>query len=179
MYYVRRLRRDVIVSASYKFFQTKEFLVGTIDKEVRLKRLAGIGILVLSLVGCALTQENTPLDLSAMTHQFISLELVHPGMTPSEVAAVLGQQVIVGYELVDAKVGQFKPIVINNPYRRETIGKYDVAYYFVGIKKADDQITDDELVPLIFQNGRLTAYGWPFLETKVKKPATPASPSKP
>ena len=138
-----------------------------------------LAILLLGVCGCASTQEMTPPDLSVLTHRFVSLQQVHNGMTLEEIQAVLGKQVIVGYELVDEKTGQFKPIVVNNPYRRETVKKYDVAYFFVGIKKADDQITDDELVPLVFKNGRLTGMGWPFLETKLKiqpKNPGPATP---
>lgn len=136
-------------------------------------------VLLSVLCGCASTQEATPPDLSGLTHRFISLQQVHGGMTLEEIQAVLGKQVIVGYELVDEKAGQFKPIVVNNPYRRETVKKYDVAYFFVGIKKADDQITDDELVPLVFKNGRLVGIGWPYLEARLKiqpKNSGPAAP---
>lgn len=134
-----------------------------------MKKMGWYGIFLCGVIGCSATTEMAAPDLSNMAHQFVSFGQVHNGMTLDEIEAVIGKQVIVGYELVDEKTGQFKPIVVNNPVRRETVGKYDVAYFFAGIKKADNQVTDEELVPLVFQNDRLVGSGWPFMEAQVKK----------
>jgi Protein of unknown function (DUF3192) len=53
---------------------------------------------------------------------------------------------------------------IDNPYRTESVtGKdgrrYEVLYYYTDLKQRDDKITDDELTPLIFENGKLIAWG--------------------
>ena len=92
---------------------------------------------------------------------------VSPGVSPEEVKAILGAQVVTGYEVVGAVSKEIKPITISNPYRSETLaiaGKsYVVDYYFVAIKHPDDVITDDELVPMIYQEKKLIGKGWDFL----------------
>ena len=134
-----------------------------------MKKILSVCLIFLGALGCASTQELAPPDFSQMEQRFLSLEQVRTGMTLADIETVVGKQIIVGYELVDAQTGQYKPLVRDNPYRRESIGKYDVAYFLVGIKKADDRISDDELVPLVFQNGRLVGMGWPFFDAKVKR----------
>ena len=53
---------------------------------------------------------------------------------------------------------------IDNPYRRETVtGKdgrqYEVLYYYTDMKQRDDKITDDELTPVVFADGKLVGFG--------------------
>jgi hypothetical protein len=60
---------------------------------------------------------------------------------------------------------------IDNPYRSETLtgkdGKnYDVLYYYSDLKQRDDKITDDELTPLVFHDGKLIGWGYPFLDQR-------------
>lgn len=60
---------------------------------------------------------------------------------------------------------------IDNPYRTETLtgkdGKtYEVLYYYTDLKQRDDKITDDELTPLVFEDGKLIGWGYPFLDQK-------------
>ena len=61
---------------------------------------------------------------------------------------------------------------IYNPHRTETAtgtdgNLYEVLYYYTDLKQRDDQITDDELTPLVFENGRLIGWGYPFLDQKL------------
>jgi hypothetical protein len=61
---------------------------------------------------------------------------------------------------------------IDNPYRNETLtgkdGKsYAVLYYYTELKQRDDRITDDELTPLVFHDGKLIGWGYPFLDQRV------------
>ena len=61
---------------------------------------------------------------------------------------------------------------IDNPYRTETLtgkdGKvYEVLYYYTDLKQRDDKITHDELTPLVFQDGNLIGWGYPFLDQRV------------
>lgn len=53
---------------------------------------------------------------------------------------------------------------IDNPYRSESVTakdgqRYEVLYYYTDLKQRDDKIADDELTPLIFENGKLVAWG--------------------
>ncbi len=61
---------------------------------------------------------------------------------------------------------------IENPYRSETLtdkdGKsYEILYYYSELKQRDDKVTDDELTPLVFEDGKLIGWGYPFLDQKV------------
>lgn len=63
---------------------------------------------------------------------------------------------------------------IDNPYRSETVtGKdgrpYEVLYYYTDMKQRDDKITDDELTPLVFQQGKLVGWGYEALRGKTGK----------
>ena len=86
---------------------------------------------------------------------------VTTGMTLEEAMAVIGKDVVVGYQ--KNKTGVLEPIVIKNPYREETIRSggetYRVIYFFYSIVKADGIISDEELMPLIFKNNKLVAKG--------------------
>lgn len=53
---------------------------------------------------------------------------------------------------------------IDNPHRAEQITakdgqRYEVLYYYTELKQRDDKITDDELTPLLFKDGKLIAWG--------------------
>ncbi len=108
-----------------------------------------------------------------LSRRFISLRQIHKGMTQKEVEAILYNKVITGYEMSWMREGQYKPIVIKNPYRQENFQKgakkFKIYYYLVGIKKADGQVTNDELVPLVFRDKKLVGKGWRFLRQKIKK----------
>ena len=130
------------------------------------------------LAGCFTVSENiAPSDESVeesaggMQRRFISLRQVYKGMTRQEVKGVLLPKVIVGYELKDEESKQYKPITISNPYRSKSIQKgskhYDVDYYLFGIMKSDGQVSDEELVPLVFHGDRLIGYGWAFFNQKI------------
>ena len=61
---------------------------------------------------------------------------------------------------------------IDNPYRTEVLtgkdGKtYEVLYYYTDLNARDDKITDDELTPVVLQDGKLVGWGYPFLNQRV------------
>ena len=145
-----------------------------------MKRLSAV--LIIFLCGCAVTDEGVSVQdmsrrteeakMSEMSRRFLSLSQIHEGMTRDGVKSILGQQIVVGYELADENGDQYKPLTATNPFRSEQLRKggkvYDVDYYFVGIKQADDQVADDELVPLVFTNNVLVGTGWLYLNQQVK-----------
>ncbi|MCC6758746.1 MAG: hypothetical protein IT395_03870 [Candidatus Omnitrophica bacterium] len=138
-----------------------------------MKRLFLIGFCFI-LGGC----ETAPVssvktaDPQIMQRRFISTSQVRNGLTRQEVAGLLGKEVVAGYSLTDEASGEYSPITILNPQRTETIqnGKksYAVDYYLVGIKAADEKVSDDELVPVVFLNDRVVGMGWDFLDQRVK-----------
>lgn len=53
---------------------------------------------------------------------------------------------------------------IDNPHHSEQVTakngqRYEVLWYYTDMKHRDDKITDEELTPLLFQNGKLVAWG--------------------
>lgn len=124
----------------------------------------------LFLMGC--TQLfYTPQDL--MSNNRAHLSSLHVGMTKDEATIIMGTEgksmcltpgplfICMGSEL------------INNPYR--TTGfkmddkAYDVLYYWTDVKNLDGAITDDELTPLIFENGKLIGWGRELVDSTLKK----------
>ena len=89
--------------------------------------------LCLFFVGCSLPYEAMEASekskstemakMSGMSRRFLSLRLIHEGMTKKEVQSALGEEVIIGYELVDPEKEQYRPITIKNPYRAESFQK--------------------------------------------------------
>lgn len=145
-------------------------------KERAVKKILTIAVCVL-LAGCAAieVQEQAPAAVeTSLSRRFVTLRQIAPGMTRPEINSLLGSEIVIGYELVNPANGQYKPITVKNPYRSETVKKgpkeFVVDYYLVGIKEPDDQVTDDELVPLVFQRDKFMGSGWDYLNQKIKSP---------
>lgn len=137
-----------------------------------MKRLLMVLGFVLILAGCEHVPVSSVGPSEIMQQRFITTSQLRMGLSHVEVEALLGKEVVIGYSLVDEKSEQYKPLTIANPQRSEIVGKnnktYSVDYYLIGIKVADDKISDEELVPLIFQDDRLVGMGWDFLNKHVK-----------
>lgn len=133
-----------------------------------------IAYLSIFLCGCVTTHTEFQAvdDVSPAVRRFVSFHQLQKGLTQSEVSAVLGGQVIIGYEMPDARQQRYKPVVISNPHRVEEyvrgIRKYTIEYYLAGINRSDGSIENDELTPLVFQEDKLIGWGWGFLE-RIKK----------
>lgn len=138
-----------------------------------MKKAVVLSLFLLAFWGCAATDQKSYSQLNMASRRFLSLRQIYVGMTRQEVEGVLGNQVIIGYEIHDEETGQYAPMTVKNPYRQEQIVDgdkvYEIDYYFVGINAADGQITDDELSPLVFVKNQLMGYGWDYLDKKVKK----------
>lgn len=92
------------------------------------------------------------------------------GMTKQEAMSIMGIQ-----KITASKYFWSNPeFTITNPYRSETLqGKdkvFEVLYYYTDVKKTfSHAITDDELTPLIFDNGKLIGWGWSFMQDNAQK----------
>jgi hypothetical protein len=129
-------------------------------------RILTYGILTLSIftvVGCAVTTQPRGTSLIPAEHALLSrVSALQNGMTTDEVRALLGSDIIIGYE--DIKPNARKAITIQNPYRNEEFSisgrTYKVLYYLTQIQMADDIISENELTPLVFLNDKLLYKTW-------------------
>lgn len=121
-------------------------------------------LVCLGLIGCATIQEATSPNRT-------NILKVSIGMTKSEVINIMGSAPTTAWGSDNFGIRQ--SLTINNPYRSEILqGKekvFEVIYYVTDVKKDDNAITDDELTPLIFDNGKLIGWGWGFLEDNAQK----------
>ena len=104
------------------------------------------------------------------------------GMTKEEVAEVMSQRSIIARQLGER-------IEVHNPYRTEALkGKakieeiaggekiekeidknFEVLYYLTGSSGKDYRVTDSNLTPLVFDEGKLIGWGQGFLQEVIKK----------
>ena len=88
------------------------------------------------------------------------------GMTKAEVLDIMGTKTVKDGFL-------YCNMTINNPYRSEILqGKdktFEIIYYFTDEKGKPCTISDDDLTPLIFDNGKLIGWGQNFLQDNVQK----------
>lgn len=130
-----------------------------------MKKLIAL-LLCLGLVGCA-----TPLHKSIAPNRE-HLAKVSIGMTKDEVLKVMGTKSFSTYSQGDV-FGIPSYLTITNPYRSEILqGKektLEVVYYVTDVKKDDNAISDDELTPFVFDNGKLIGWGWSFLNDNTQK----------
>jgi hypothetical protein len=103
-------------------------------------------------------QTAVPQEISLNESGF---KAVKDGMTMEQVHNIMGQELIIGYALQSS---DYKPLTIPNPYKSETIkgtGCF-IEYYIEAIRQPDGIVHDNELMPLIFKNGKLIGRGWPL-----------------
>jgi hypothetical protein len=128
--------------------------------------------ILLATAGCATVSEEPQILESGSfpkpLRSVSQMQLVQMGMLKSEVRSLLDEKITIGYEQHDSQGQAYTPLVLNNPYRMETVKNgskvFEIYYYFIGIKKVDGNITDDELLPVVFQNDRLVGKGWNFVD---------------
>jgi len=61
---------------------------------------------------------------------------------------------------------------VKNPYamefRKGSDGQiFEVMLYYTGLKVGDNQVSDDELVPVILEDGKVVGWGWGYLNQVV------------
>ena len=95
-------------------------------------------------------------------------------MTQDNVHNVMGQEIVIGYT---KQSDGYKPLTIPNPYKVEQVetpqGTYTVEYYVQIVRQPDGIITDDELMPLVFKEGKFIGRDWSFV--KSIRPAKPSA----
>ena len=94
------------------------------------------------------------------------------GMPLENVLAVLRKKISLGYEITGSGEKDFKEINISNLYQVEVLENYDqryeVLYFLSAVKNPDGIISNEELIPFIFEDNPLIAKGYDFL-FKLKK----------
>ena len=114
------------------------------------------------LCGCATTAEYNPVQTSQEQIFILNeneLKSVRVGMTQQEAHHLMGRQITIGYTYSDSA----QPITIPNPYRVKDIktaqGACTAEYYVTAVHHPNGIVSDDELMPLVFCKGILTAKG--------------------
>jgi hypothetical protein len=108
---------------------------------------------ILVIVGCGTDRSDT------MKRTNSGPGGVRLGMTRQEVVQVMLDEV----QLLQMS-GQ-----VTNPYATRFIRNSDgesleVMYYYTGMKKGDDKVSKDELVPIILMDDAVVGWGWNTLE---------------
>lgn len=94
------------------------------------------------------------------------LKQLEYGISKKFVLKVMGRDPIRAYR------GDVK-VAYKNPYRSEIlIGKrraFELLYYITDVKDDNGFINNDELTPLVFENGKIIGWGWDFLRKNVDR----------
>ncbi len=95
------------------------------------------------------------------------------GMTRVDVEKVMGNGVA-GGTVADVAFGRFQYLRVRNPMREERVSgpdgtSYDVLFYYTDLRQRDDKITDDELTPVVFRDGKIAGIGYAYLGERVPK----------
>lgn len=143
-----------------------------------MKKNITILLLTIFIIGCATATMDVVRNKNREGLNKLSI-----GMPKEEALRIMGTETIKTcpnalFSLFTFGVSQTYCQDISNPYRTEILqGKdkiFEVTYYYTDIKSdtilgVDRSITDDELTPLIFDNGKLIGWGWSFLQDNIQK----------
>lgn len=120
-----------------------------------MRKIILLFLAMLYLAGCTTTLYQVRAE---NTKRLTKLSV---GMVKDKVLHIMGTKEITVCNDWGDKIG-----VISNPYKTEAL-KYDnrvfeVLYYYTDIMHSDAMITEQELTPIVFENGKLIGFGWPF-----------------
>ena len=122
-----------------------------------MKSFIGIGLLVIG-VGCSST---SPWHNFAFDTRSRILKL-STGMIKQEVISIMGAETL---SRDDVSVGK--------PYKNSMYNKngdvIEIFFYYTEARQFDGKLTDDELTPLVFINGKLDSWGWESWVEKAKR----------
>lgn len=115
----------------------------------------------LSFAGCAPSVVYNPMQSATQEELLLNesgFKAVQNGMTIDEVHKIMGQELVIGYTY---QTPNYKPLTIPNPYKSQTLnGGYLIEYYIESIRQPDGIVHDNELMPLVFKDGKLVGRGW-------------------
>jgi len=127
---------------------------------------------VMMLSGC-MTSLIKP-EITEMNRD--NLSKLSVGMTKRQVSKAMKDQVFVlgGASVTPFGTSFSRAWTLRNPCKSETLqgknGKpLDVRYYVVDGQEESNKIPDDEMTPLVFENGKLIGWGWDFFKANIQK----------
>lgn len=121
--------------------------------------------------GLALSKHSVSQVTSINRQHLLKLSI---GMNKEEAIRIMGDKPMgANYTEISSHRKITRGITITNPYRSETLqGKdktFEVLYYVTDDKASNGVITDDDLTPLVFDNGKLIGWGQSFLQDNIQK----------
>ena len=95
------------------------------------------------------------------------------GHTRLEVESIMGEA-RAGGGLPEVLFGRVQYLQARNPMREERLVgadglEYEVLFYYTDLRERDDKITDDELTPVVLQDGKVAGIGYGFLAPRAAK----------
>ena len=128
-----------------------------------MKKIAAVSVLFVLVAGCTSSLDRVR---TANRRNLLKLSV---GMTKEQALAIMGNK---------SGGGRFGEPKVNSPYKSEILQEkektFEVLYYYTDIKSSiytanPATITDDELTPLVFDNGKLIGWGASFLDSNINK----------
>lgn len=136
-----------------------------------MKKIIALLALVVLINGCA----TMPISQATSINR-VNLLKLSVGMTKEGAINTMGTKTLPAYAYSDkgAILGIYTNVTINNPYRSELVqGKnnreFEIIYYVTDVKGDNAAISDDDLTPLVFDNGKLIGWGWSFLKDNTQR----------
>lgn len=129
-------------------------------------------IFLLSMSGCAPMMKSNLLEFRGDNRR--NIQKIDLGMTKNEVIQIMGNEIGKTEEWMGCLYGGYVVTEsVNNPYSSEILQgkdkKFSVLYYYTDLKRGDGAITDDELTPIVFEDGKVIGWGRGFLEDNINK----------
>ena len=123
-----------------------------------MKKAAIVSVLFVLIAGCTSSLDRVR---TANRRNLLKLSV---GMTKEQAIATMGHK---------SGGGEYGEPTVNSPYKSEILpgqGKtFEVLYYYTDVKSViyianPATVPDDELTPLVFEDGKLIGWGADFLE---------------
>ncbi len=98
-----------------------------------------------------------------------NIALLSVGMTRQQVDQIMGTDTAGG------TLGTLHRAQVSNPYRAETVTGADrtVLFYYTDLRQRDDRVSDDELTPVLLQDGKVVGLGHAALGARVPADRVP------